>query len=273
MNKIIILILFGIFSFLNAKVNIVVSILPQKTFVEAIGKDKVNVSVMVKPGSSPHSYEPKPSQMRDIAKAKVYFSIGVEFENSWLSKFANQNRNMQIRDISKNINKLEIRDHNIIEKDPHIWTSPLNVKIIVQNIYETLVAIDTANKSYYKNNLDQFIKHINSVNKQIIKNLSCTSKGSKFMVFHPAWQYFATQYDLVQLSVELDGKAPKPRALANLIKNARKHNVKAIFTQPEFSPKTANIIANELGIKVVKATPIAPDWSDNLIKFSEALCR
>ena len=71
--------------------NTVVSILPQQTFVKAIGGDKVNVSLMVRPGNSPHTYEPKPSQMIEIAKADLYFAIDVEFEHVWLPKFKNLN--------------------------------------------------------------------------------------------------------------------------------------------------------------------------------------
>lgn len=106
------LVLFVLTGFIYGKVNSVVSIVPQKVFVEAIGGDKVDVSAMVKAGSSPHTYEPKPSQMKDIAKADIYFSIGFEFEEAWLPKFANQNKNMQIVDLSKGITKLEMKEHH-----------------------------------------------------------------------------------------------------------------------------------------------------------------
>ena len=92
--KILISILFLI-NIVYAQTNIVVSILPQQTFVEKIGGDKVKVRTMVKPGSDPHSYEPKPSQMKDISNANIYFPIGLEFENTWLDKFADQNKNMK----------------------------------------------------------------------------------------------------------------------------------------------------------------------------------
>ncbi len=271
MKKLIIILFIGIISMLHAKINVVVSVLPQQTFTKAIGGDKVNISVMVKPGNSPHSYEPKPSQMIDIQKADLYFAIGVEFEHSWIPKFSNQNKNMLIVDISKGIKKEKIVHHDEEELDPHIWTSPANVIVIVNNIYEHLVETDSQNKIYYKNNLNKFLDTIKRTDEQIKRNLKDIPKGSKFMVFHPAWGYFAKQYDLVQLSVEIDGKSPKPRALAKLMKQAKKYNVKAIFTQPEFSTKTAQIIAKELNIEVIKVSPIHPHWSENLIKFSEAI--
>ncbi len=104
--------LFLLINFTYAQTNIVVSILPQKTFVEKIGGEKVNVTNMVRPGSDPHSYEPKPSQMKEIAKADIYFPIGLEFENTWLTKFADQNKNMKFVEMTKNVEYIEMAKHS-----------------------------------------------------------------------------------------------------------------------------------------------------------------
>ncbi len=272
------LFLFVFTNILYANINVVVSVLPEKTFVEAIGGDKVDISLMVKPGNSPHTYEPKPSQMKSISKADLYFSIDVEFEHVWLKRFSDQNKDMKIVDVSKGISKINIssihhhKDNAKKEnKDPHIWTSPSNVKILAINIYNALVEIDIKNKNYYKNNLDNFLLYIDQTNndiKNILKNIPI---DTKFMVFHPAWGYFAKEYNLIQLPIEVEGKSPKPKALKYLIDEAREEKVKAIFTQPEFSPKVANQIANELNIKVIKTTPLDPNWKENLIKLSKAI--
>ena len=265
-------------TFLYAKLNIVVSILPEVSFVKAIGKDLVTVTAMVKPGDSPHTYEPKPSQMREISKADIYFSIGVEFENAWLKRFANQNKKMLIVNLGKNIKKdamptFDGKSLHDGEKDPHIWTSPDNIKIIAKNIYETLIKKDSKNASYYQKNYQNFILHVEQDDKKIREILKNTPKQSKFMVFHPAWGYFAKEYHLIQLPIEIEGKIPKPKSLIKIIKIAKKSGVKAIFTQPEFSPKIANQIAKELNIKVIKATPLNPKWEENLINFAEAIAK
>ena len=133
MKKILFITLF-LNTLILANINVVVSILPEKTFVKAIGGDKVSVSLMVLPGNSPHTYEPKPSQMKDVAKADLYFAIGVEFENVWLNKFKSLNSKMQIVDLTEGIEKtahhlphiimLSIIQHtahnheNITAKDP-----------------------------------------------------------------------------------------------------------------------------------------------------------
>lgn len=267
-----------------ANINAVVSILPQKTFVKAIGGDKVDVSLMVLPGNSPHSYEPKPSQMRDISKADIYFAIDVEFEHVWLDKFSNQNKNMKIVDISKGIQKLPMIEHHHHEHeedhhhdehheslDPHIWTSTSNVKIIAKNIYKTLVKLDNKNKAYYKNNYEEFLKHIAKTDKIINKILLSVDTNSKFMVFHPAWGYFARDYGLIQIAIESGGKNPKPKQVAFLIEEAKEENVKAVFTAPEFSDKVAKRIAAEVGVKVIKVSPLNPKWSQNLINLATAI--
>jgi len=265
-------------SYILSNINTIVSILPQQTFVKAIGGDKVNVSLMVLPGNSPHTYEPKPSQMIDIAKADLYFSIDVEFEDIWLPKFQNLNTKMRMVDLADGITKMNMakahddHDHNEHAhegQDPHIWTDPANVKIIANNIYAALVKQDPNNKSYYKNNLDAFIAEIEKINTQIKQTLSTLRESRTFMVFHPSWGYFAKAYDLEQITIETEGKSPKPRELVQLIKEAKAKKAKAIFTQSEFSDSAAKIIAKELHIPVVKVSPLAKEWSKNLLNIAK----
>ncbi len=288
MKKIILTVLLSS-TYIFANINAVVSILPEQTFVKAIGGEKVNISLMVTPGSSPHTYEPKPSQMLAVSKADLYFAIGVEFENVWLPKFKNLNPHLAFVDLSEGIEKLpmlsaahtcsstheahEHHEHASSEgkKDPHIWTSPANVKRIARHIYEALSKHDPSNIKYYKENLEAFVKTI-ELTDQRLKKMFDTYKGPRtFMVFHPSWGYFAKDYGLEQIAVEIEGKSPKPRELVALIKKAKEKQVSAIFTQPEFSDASAKIIASELGIPVVKSSPMAQDWSDNLIRMAQTI--
>jgi zinc transport system substrate-binding protein len=274
MKKLLYFLLFSSFSFAQTKV--IVSILPQKIFVDKIGGEKIDSSVMVQAGASPHNYEPKASQMRKITKADIYFSVGVEFEKIWLDKFKNQNQNLIVSDSAKNINKSAMHSHHheheeITSKDPHVWVNPINVKQIAQNIFETLSSFDSDNRDYYKANLENYLKELDALDHQIREILKKTPKDSTFMVFHPAWGYFASRYNLKQLPVEIEGKEPKMKALVKLIKQAQRAKVHAIFTQPEFSDKSAQIIAKNLNIKVIKASPLAPNWSENLLNLAKAI--
>ena len=278
MKKIITLLLLST-TYIFSNINAVVSIAPEITFVKAIGGDKVDVSLMVQVGNSPHTYEPKPSQMTAIAKSDVYFAIDVEFEHVWLPKFHSLNEKMQRVDLAEGVTKIEMAHGDHADemhdehdgKDPHIWTSPANVKVIAQNIYRALSTIDSDNTKYYEDNLNRFLTKIDNTDKQI-KELLSTIKGSRsFMVFHPSWGYFAKEYNLEQIAVEVEGKSPKPRELVHLIKEAKEEKVSAIITQPEFSDASAKVIANELHIPVVKISPMAQNWSDTLIIMAKTI--
>ncbi len=273
-------------TFILANINVVVSILPEETFVKAVGGDKVTVTPMVLPGNSPHTYEPKPSQMKAIAAAQIYFAIGVEFEKVWLPKFEALNPAMKVIDLSEGIEKLPMGAAHLHENetdhaheahhhdaglDPHIWTDPANVAKIAHTIFTTLTAADPTNADYYRKRLDAFLAQIAQTDQTIRQILSSLPKGTPFMVFHPSWGYFAQAYGLKQISVEMEGKAPKPAALIALIKEAREEKVKAIFTQPEFSMQSARVIADELHIPVIQVTPLAKAWSQNLIRIAKAI--
>ncbi len=283
MKKLLLILLLNTLSF--ASTNVVVSIAPLQIFVEKIGGDKINTTVMVPEGSSPHTYEPKPSQMKEITKAQIYFAIEVEFEKVWLEKFKNQNQNLIISDVVYDLNKSTISKHHHDDEadekhlqnhihstlDPHIWVDPVNVKHIAQNIYATLSQVDNNNSNYYKKNLKSYIKELDELDSQIKEILKDVPKEATFMVFHPAWGYFAKRYHLKQVAVEVEGKEPKMKALIKLMKEAKEENVQAIFTQPEFSDKSAKLIANNLGIKVIKTSPLAQNWAKNLLNLAKAI--
>ena len=264
----------------SAKTKVIVSIVPQQVFVEKVGGEKVEVTVMVKQGSSPHNYQPKPSQMKEISKASAYFAMGVEFENVWLYKFHNQNKKMLIINSAKGIEK-SVTPHTCTHAhhnhedsiDPHVWVDPLNVKVIAKNIYETLVKLDTNNTDFYKKNYEAYMLELDELHTKIKEILKDTPKYSTFMVFHPSWGYFSKRYNLTQLPVEVNGKEPKMKALVDIIKKAKEANVHAIFTQPEFSDKASQNIANNLNIEVIKASPLAENWSDNLLMLAKAIAK
>ncbi len=265
---------------LTAKSNIVVSILPQKTFVQKIAKDRAMVTVMVPPGSSPHSYEPKASQMIALSKADIYFSIDIEFEEAWLDKFKFQNKNLKFIDMGENIEKIVMVDHHHDDKskhhddlDPHIWTSPKNVSIMAYTIYKSLVALDPKSETFFKQNLEEFLAEIKSTDKTIRNIFKDTKADHIFMVFHPSWGYFAKTYNLRQLAVEVEGKNPKQKELIAIIKQVRKENIKVIIAQPEFSDKSARAIAKEGGITLKKLSPLHKEWSKNLIEMAKTCAK
>ena len=279
------------------KVAVFVSIMPQKYFVQQIGKNLVDVRVMVHPGASPATYEPKPRQMAAIARTHIYFSIGVPFESVWLNKIASSNPNMMVVQTDHGIQKTPMVDHHHHEKaadhqktdqqhnsegghdenlrntgirDPHIWLSPPLVMIQARTMLDSLQTVDPAHRSDYEANYNAFISEISKLDIEL-KNIFNGSHGLQFMVFHPAWGYFADTYGLKQIPVEIEGKNPKPAQLKSLIEFANTNAINVIFVQPQFSAKSAEVIARGIGGQVVVADPLAADWAANLRKVSREI--
>ena len=244
----------------DGNLRVTVSIVPQQYFVNRIGGDLVDVTVMVEPGQSPATYEPKAEQMVALTNSDAYISIGVPFESSWLEKIQAANEDMLMVDTTQGIDRHENSSGGF---DPHIWLSPSLVKIQSETIYAALAELDPDHADDYKANLDEFIEDIDALDQKIrtaLENVEMT----KFIVFHPAWGYFATDYGLEQISIEVGGQEPSAQELAELITLAETENIKVIFVQPEFSQEDAKTIAAEIGGEVLPISPLNADWLENL---------
>jgi len=247
--------------------NITVSIVPQKYFVERIGGDRVNVNVMVEPGFSPATYEPKAEQLKELSRADAYISIGVPFEKAWMGRIGSVNSEMPIVDTTQGIERMPMGagGENL---DPHIWLSPRLVKIQAQTIYEALAELDATHKGDYKSNLDSFIADIDALEANIRAALEGV-ENRKFMVFHPAWGYLARDFELEMIPIEVGGQEPSAAELASLIAEAQEEGIRVIFAQPEFSTRDAETIASEIGGEVLLISPLASDWLDNLRRVAD----
>ncbi|MBC8463935.1 MAG: zinc ABC transporter substrate-binding protein [Deltaproteobacteria bacterium] len=266
-----------------SRMPVFVSIAPQKYFVEKIGGDLVDIHTMVSPGASPATYEPKPRQMAALTKAKVYFAIGVPFENRWLPKIAAASPLMEVIHTDHGIVKIPMQPfhHRDSEKqhpksstpkrlDPHIWLSPKRVKIQAQHILNTFIRIDSLHRSIYITQYHQFIRELEDLDAEIQQKLA-GEKGRQFMIFHPSWGYFAHEYGLEQIAVEIEGKDPKSAQLKALIQQAKSKGIKVIFMQRQFSAKSARMVARAIGGRVVFLDPLAPNWADNLRTTANAI--
>jgi zinc transport system substrate-binding protein len=263
------------------KLLVFVSIQPQKYFVQQIAGALVDVEVMIPAGADPHIYEPKPRQMAALSKARLYFAIGVQpFENTWLKKIASSSPDMTVVHTDRGIQKIPMatrqykEDRHAGELDPHIWLSPPLVMKQAQTILNALLEVDPANRAVYEANYKAFISKLAALDAEL-KSVFAGKQGLQFMVLHPAWGYFARTYGLKQVPIEIEGKDPKPAQLKELIEYAKKNRIKIIFVQPQFSRRSAKLVAKEIGGQVVFADPLAADWPDNLRevagKFNAAL--
>ncbi len=248
----------------TGKIGVVVTILPQAEFVESVGGDKVTVTVMVRQGQDPHTYAPTFSQLAAVKQAKLYAELGsdIDFELSYMDSIVEANRNMQVVDCSQGI--------QLIENDPHIWLSPRNAKIMVENICDGLIQVDPQDRDYYIQNENEYLAKLDTLDAAINSTLAGIT-DRWFLVDHPAWAYFARDYNLTQLAIEIEGKTPSPKDLANVEQEAKEHNIKVVFASPEFDVKTAQAIADAIGGTVAPIDPLARDYINNMYQVLSEL--
>lgn len=266
----------------NNRVHVMVGIAPQTYFVERIGGDYVTVGEMVPPGVEPHTFEPKPEQLKALSQADVYFRIRIEFEDAWMDKLRAANPRMEIVDTTEGIQRMPMitgrgeetsgQAGETENPDPHIWLSPSLVKIQAQTIYNTLVQLDPDHQSIYEANLNQFLADINALDRDIRQSLQGV-QNRKFMVFHPSWGYFARDYDLEMILIQVGGQEPSAAELATLITEAKQNDIKIVFAEPQFSQQAARAIAREIDGDVLLIDPLSPNWLDNLRQVSTTFAK
>lgn len=274
--------------------DITVSIPPQQYFLEKIGGDLVRVSVLVPGNNDPHTYEPKPQQLAALSEAEAYVLIGLGFEQPWLEKLKAANANMKLIDSAQGITPLEMEKHDhshgeeeghddhshdghdhgsesekekakgaLMVADPHIWLSPTLVKRQATTIAKELAELDPDNRDQYEANLAAFLAELERLNQELGQILQPLPQR-KFIVFHPSWAYFARDYNLVQIPIEVEGQEPSAQELKQLIDTAKENNLTMVFGETQFSTKSSEAIAAEIGAGVELLDPLAADWSSNL---------
>ncbi|TLD85275.1 ABC transporter [Helicobacter sp. MIT 11-5569] len=261
-------------TFAFARDVVAVSIPMQKEFVGKIAGEFYDVVSLVTPGINPHDFEPKASDIKKINKAVAYFSIGIEFEEAWIPRFKGQNQAMKIFNTNANVALINFtqNEHNHAHDehgDTHIWLSPSNAKIIAKNIFEGLKNLNP--KEDFSKNYHALISEIDEVDRELREILKDLPKHQKFVVFHPMLGYFARDYHLEEVSIEVEGKSPKMQEMIAVIEAIKQENLKMVFAQPEFSAKAAEFIAKESGAKLGYFSPLQTPWGENLLNFAKTL--
>lgn len=267
-----------------APLSVFTSVLPSSYLVERIGGEAVQVSTLVEPGQSPETYEPTPRQMALLSGSQLYFRIGVPFENVWMDRIASMNPKMKVVDLRQGIALREIDGHRHEEgeessleagheehgKDPHLWLSLRNASIMAKTIAGALEQCTPELKEQFQKNLTDLLAELKRVDDDV-QRLLAPLQGRRFMVFHPAWGYFADDYGLEQVPIEIEGKSPNARALTRMIEQAKAENVRVIFVQKQFSTVSAEAVAKAIGGKVVAMDPLSPDYVINFRRIAQTL--
>lgn len=284
-----------------APLAVAVSIPPQKYFVEAVGGDDVSVTVMAGKGRDPHSYEPTAAQMAGISGTRLYIAIGVPFESQWLPKFTSlapamrvvflQDRierlkgrpDLALRDVGKRPDAAEDHDHGhahadggirhgLEGDDPHIWLSPRIMADTIPVIVEALAGARPEKAARFKERGDNLVEETRRLDAAIAAMFARLPADKRvFLTFHQGWTYYAHNYGLREVSVELGGRDPNPKSMALLLDFAKKNAIKALIADPMTSGSALAAIAKNIDAEVLTATPLAEDWPASMLSFSAKL--
>ncbi|MDD2619855.1 MAG: zinc ABC transporter substrate-binding protein [Syntrophomonadaceae bacterium] len=255
----------------TAKLRVAVSIVPQATFVGAVGGDMVEVVTMIPPGASPENYAPSPQIMEQLSDAKLYFAIAVPAEtNGILPRLQEANPQMKVVDLAAKVDQVyPAREMAAGESDPHRWLSPKRAKEMIKVIAAELTALDPQHADSYQNNALAYQKELEKLDKDISSSLGKVA-GQSFIVYHPAMGYFADDYGLKMIALEEEGKEATVHDFQAVIDQAKKEKIKVVFYQAEMDSKQARSLAQELGGEARLIAPLAPDYINNLRKTAQA---
>jgi zinc transport system substrate-binding protein len=264
-------------SCLAEKIPVIASIYPVADMVRQVGGNQVQVICALPPGASPHTFEPKPSLMREFSSARIFFMIGAGLE-FWAGKFIKlAGPNLLTVVLSRGVDLIASteheHEHHPNEKEalglknepaaanPHIWLDPVIAKSMVNKIADALCKVDPRHTPYYNERRRNYLKSLDRLD-HLIAAETARFKNKRFVAFHPAWDYFARQYGLKPAGVieAAPGRNPTPMQIKNIIEAIKQYHIHAVFAEPQLNPRAAEIIAKEAHVKVLLLDPLGgPD--------------
>jgi zinc transport system substrate-binding protein len=252
-----------IFLQLFAKDTIIVSIPPQKYFIEQIAHNNFNINVMMDDHLFTAYYKPSMEQYLWTENAKYFFTIGLEDENQWLKIIKRKNKTIKIFDTKLNIKE--------INGDNHIWLDPYIVKIQAKNIYHILKKIDNQNNKFYQKNYLKFVNKISGLDYQI-RALFRKHKKNNFMVFNSAWGYFSKRYRIKQINILTNILSSKKDNIINIVNQIQKSDSTILLIPKYYFPlKTYKQIKKTTKTTIIPVSPFEYNWHDNLLNIAKKI--
>jgi zinc transport system substrate-binding protein len=289
---------------------IAVSVPPQAWIVERVGGERVEVVTMAEAGDDPHTYEPSPQQLTALADADAYLTVGVEFEEAWLPRFEAAAPDMVVVDQAQPVEPLAEATHGDSEDahtedaddeddaehedeaeheddaehedhahgDPHVWTSPAAAVEMARVARDTLAELDPEGADTYDEGLASLESDIELLDQEIRDEFAAVpggAEGESIFVLHPAWGYYARDYGLEQVPIEVEGQEPSAAELTELATRLQDEGTAVIFAQPTQDTRAADVLAEEVGAEVVLVDPLAEEWLENMrivtLEFAAAI--
>lgn len=244
---------------------VLVTLPPLAWAVDQLAPDSVEVVVLLPPGANPRTHEPTIQQLRAVERARMWVTVGqpnFPFEQTWLQQLVEGREDLVVVSASAGV--------AATENDPHVWVSPPAMRRILANSAAALERALPDQAQGIRERLALAEQRVDEVDEQL-GALLAPHEGRSFVVFHPAWSYFAEHYGLVQVAVEAEHKEPSPDELQHLIEHARELQLTSLFMQPQFARAQIDLLARELGVPVRVIDPLARDWDTNLLAVGRAL--
>ena len=275
------------------KLQVLVAVDPCAYFVERIGADRVQVATLTPEGKSPETFAPTPAQLADFASSQLFFLTGLPVEERFLANIQSIAPNAVVVDLRRGLELLpnphrhshegeaadedapahDHADHDeeeLSSLDPHLWTSPQIARSIVAKILEALIQLAPDAEDTFRANaakLDQELADLQTRTRDALAPF----QGKFFLVFHPAYGYYAREFGVEQRAIENEGKTPTPRELEELVRDSREQRVAALIVQPEFNRASAQVVADALGATIVVHTPLQKDYFENIDELTAAI--
>lgn len=280
----------------DGKFRVVVSVAPQKDFVQRIAGDLVHVDALVGDGQDPHDFSPSPSERQALSKAQMFITVGMPFEEALVEKLGSTEGGLQFISMGDGFEKIpshcehpshdveaahgegegedehEFVDHEHGEDDPHVWLSPPLIKVQAANIAKGLSAALPDHAATFEANLAKFETELDTLHTELKEKLK-PYLGKEFFVFHPAFGYFGYTYGIDQVAVEVNGNSPTPKELSEFIVHAKENGMTTLFVQPQFDDRSAKVIAEQLGAEVSALDPLAADPLQTIRAIADAIIK
>lgn len=260
---------------------IVVSIEPQRYFLEQIAGDRFRIVTLMPGGSNPETFEPSVADRMDVDRSKIFFTTGFfPFENAAALTLSGDTK---LVDTSAGIDLIYgthdhgdnhsafLHDENATSMaDPHVWTSVRNARIICRTMADNISKLDPENAEEYSRNLARFTAHLDSLDQAFAARLA-SAPSRTFMVWHPTLAYFARDYGLEQIAVSSESKESSMKQLRQVIDEGRADSVKVFFHQTEYDSRQARAVADGIGATLVPLSPQSYDWEGELTRTVDAI--
>lgn len=277
----------------DSKIRVLVAVAPLAYLVERVGEDRVVVSTLTPTGKDPESFSPTPADLAALASTRLFFRVGLAVEDRFAKNVASIAPKSRSVDLCKNVELLpnpcghshsesagnhsshsHSHSHSCSssELDPHVWTSPAVARRLVEEATAALCEASPENAEFFRTNAATLDAELAALQSELSARLE-PFQGRTFVVFHPAYGYFANEFHLTQRAVESQGKAPRPRELAELIETARAAGVRATIVQPEFDQAAAQVVADAIGAELIVHSPLEKDYFANVRALTDAIAR